>query len=234
MAENPYEVSRSRGLGSLEEPEGGPEAPEKGQLASPERQEGPGKFRMMRGNVVMVVLFVGAASLVYGLSIRKGPAMASAQQKVVESQVDSAILRLSGALGAGAGAPNPGRISCELLKKFYDQISERQVPLRRLQKDPFRFVPPPSPQPVVTSGGQNSLTAPAQLDAKDQTREAAMARLAKLYLQAIQRGQSGAVAIISNNLVSEGQRIEGFTVKRITLNEVILSWENEEYVLSMP
>lgn len=234
MADNPYDIVRSQEAPLAGGSESNPESPAKASGTFDEHDHGSYRVRTMRGNVIMVMLFAAAAALVYGLTLWGGPTMASAQQQAVELQVDSTILRLSRDLKLAAGGSRPGRISREVLQQFYDEIGRRQVPLGDLGKNPFRFVPPAGSEPIVTTPGEAEAAADPQPGERMPTRDEMKARLNRLNLQAIQRAARGAVAIISNNLVTEGQIIEGFTVKQISPKEVILSWNGEDFVLCMP
>ena len=42
------------------------------------------------------------------------------------------------------------------------------------------------------------------------------------------------MAMISNNLLREGQDIGGWTVVRIQPKEVVLGWQDKQYVLTPP
>jgi len=229
MAANPYSLDDAQADEALADTPDGARA-ERARAAS-RRAGGSQPGQIVRANAVLAVMFVVGAGLVYGLSLRKGPApAAAADQKALETQVDGALLRLAGAAGNSEG--KPGGISRQVLETFYDQIGRHQVPLEKLGKNPFAYVPPAEPEPVATPG-KDAERAPAP-DPLRQTREQAMARLNALHLQAIQRGKDRAVAIISNNLVTEGQKIECFTVRRIVPKAVILTWQGQEYTLRMP
>lgn len=193
------------------------------------------KRQMVRANVFLVVLFIGAAAVVYGLSLRKGPdeAKASTEQQMVEAQVDSAILRISHSTGEKAATPNPGRITRELLQNFYDQIAERQVALEKLRKNPFIFVPPAPAVSLDTAKSEKSKPPPRRSPAED-SYEKAMVALKRLHLQSVMMGHHGGTAIICNNLLTVGQEIEGFKIASISSKSVVLVWRDKKFVLEMP
>jgi hypothetical protein len=199
---------------------------------SPRRRR---QTQAVRSNVFLVGLFLAGAAGVYGLSLRKGPApaLASAEQRLVEQQVDSAILRLSRDPKTVTSAPAAGRVTRELLRNFYEQAVQRQVPLKKLRKNPFFYVraaavvtgPTTSPAPEGPSlppGGGGSASI--------------QAALAALRLQSVimGRGGEGSAAIISNNLLTVGQSIEGFLLKSIGPESVVLTREGKDYELRMP
>jgi hypothetical protein len=189
----------------------------------------PYRRQMLRGNVLLVALFVAGAGLVYGLSLRKGPAQASAAEQTTEAQVDSVIGRLTQAPASGDGTGSPTQ---RLLKGFYDRVTDRQVPLDKLHKNPF-VLDRQAPDPVAATVAIVNPAAPAPEPGKG-SREQAMAALANLHLQSVMTGRSGQLALISNNLLGVGQKIEGFTVKSIDPQSVILVWEDREFELRMP
>ncbi len=198
---------------------------------APARTGGGYKSQMNRGNIIMAALFVAAGGLVYALTLRKGPAVASAEVQNIRSQVNTALQRFQ----ASGSFTSAAKVSTQdLLARFSNQIVHRQIPLESLQKDPFVFVPPPR---VVKPTGQTpeavSPVDAQQQDPMAQSRREVQARFEALSLQAVQTGASGMMAIISNNLVTPGQKIECFTVKRIEEDSVVLTWEDEEFILKM-
>ena len=232
MAENPHTTPSTAVQDAADMPDMGA-APEQAQPQKPRLRHSSYKAEMTRANIILAVLFAGGMATVYGLSIRKGPAEASAEQKLMESSVDSALLRLKGATGRGPGALNARKITRNLLSNFSDRIVKNQIPLEKLDKNPFVFIPPEvrATQPVirVQSGSKPKVEeTPEQI-----TQKQAMERLSRLRLQSVMMGSSGSAAVISNNLLTEGQQTEGFTVKKISSKSVVLTWRGQEFVLKM-
>lgn len=205
--------------------------------AKPARKRSPYRAQMIRSNAALAVMLLAAAAGIYAFSLRKGPATASAAQKAVETQIDTAILRITQQASSQPGAPQPGRVTRDLLQTFYDQVRDKQIPLAELSKNPFVFVRPlreeteEPAQPAPTTA-----SAPALAPLPGQSLPEVQAAFRSLRLQSIMMGQSssGGTAIISNNLLTEGQRIECFTIKSIQPKAVVLSWEDKEFVLRMP
>ncbi len=192
----------------------------------------PYKAQMMRSNIFLVVLFAGTAAVVYGLSLRKGPAEASAEQKTMETRVDSAILRIANEDPAQAKTPSSGQITSRILKNFSNQIVERQIPLRDLKKNPFVFLSLAPANSIVVK--KPPKPKPATKSPEEKSREEAMAILGTLHLQSVIMGRSGGTAIISNNLLTVGQSIEGFEIKSISPRLVVLVRDGREFKLEMP
>ena len=233
MAENPYTTPAKAAEDAADMPDMdmGGAAVEKAQPQEPQPHHGSYKTQMTRANIILAVLFAGAVATVYGLSVRKGPAEASAEQKLAESSVDSALLRLKGGSGRGSDALSARKITRDLLSNFSDRIVKNQIPLEKLGKNPFVFIPPEARavQPVTRVKPE-----PKVEDTAEQiTQKQAMERLSRLRLQSVMMGSSGSAAVISNNLLTEGQQTEGFTVKKISSKSVVLTWRGQEFVLKM-
>ena len=64
----------------------------------------------------------------------------------------------------------------------------------------------------------------------------AAAAAKRMQLQSILSSTHGKrkVAMISNNLLTEGQRIDGWTVVQIQPRSVTLKWKDRTFVLRMP
>ena len=188
------------------------------------------KAHMVRANIVLAALLIGGGVTVYLLSPHGGPAEATAEEKLIEINVDSAILRLKGVPGVGPKGHVTARVTKGLLESFSEQIVRQQVPLEKLSKNPFIFV-----RPAVTTV---SIAKPVKKSTQPKnkpeevTYEQATEMFVKLILQTVMMG-SKQVAIISDNLLSVGEKIEMFTVKRIDPKMVVLTWKDSEFELKM-
>lgn len=201
--------------------------------ATRQRKRSPHGQQVFRANIVLIGVFVAGAATVYGLTFGNSPVKASAEQQVVESQVEAMIMRLASAASKG-DARTPGSVTNDLLKNFYDQITERQIALRGLRKNPFYFVGPRLRVTWPASGApQRPQAKQPREDPEKLTEEKAAVELGKLHLQSVMMGRSGSTAIISNNLLTVGQKIKCFTVKRIDSDSVVLEWGGRRFVLSM-
>lgn len=206
---------------------------ENAEVADAPVAKGAGNARLLAGlksNGVLAALFLAAGIGIYIFAIKRGPAQASAQQKQVELQVDSAILRLS----QPTSGPSESTDTQQLIKNFYSEIAQRQVPLEKLKKNPFVFVPPTSaPAAVTTRAAEDPPLNPVDVNEKA-AYDKAMANLKKMTLQSVVMGKNGGTAIISNNLLTVGQQIEEFTIKSITPKSAVLTFQGKDYTLYMP
>ncbi|HOF19416.1 MAG TPA: hypothetical protein PK082_10945, partial [Phycisphaerae bacterium] len=66
---------------------------------------------------------------------------------------------------------------------------------------------------------------------KDLAQEQALDAVRQLTLQSVLVGTHGATAMVSNNLLTEGQTISGWKVEKIRPDEVVLTWKNQKHVL---
>ncbi len=200
---------------------------DEGETAAPQTQGEPGSAvkRAVAANMLLAGLFAAGIACLWGLSLHKGPATACAEEMTVETTVDTALSQLT---------PSSGKSSKEtaaVLDTFYYEARHRQLPQGRLKGNPFiltmpvravaaptEATPTPAPTPVVASN-----TAACE----------ALAAAAKLSLQSVLMGNHETVAMISNNLLTEGQTIQGWTVSKIEPREVTLTWNDQKYVLHM-
>lgn len=204
----------------IEEPEetqaspGGPEVQTAAKRPLP-------NLSLLNGNLGLLVMFAAGIGAIYLLSLRTGPAAASAESKSAEVQVDDALTRLS------KGDPHNLKAST-VVSTFYLQARQRQIPLDELRQNPFVFRMPA--QAPITPG-----TGPEQPVVEPQPDEmAALDEVRHLRLQSVMQGSSGATAMISNNLLTEGQKIRAWTVKKIGSDQVLLTFQNHEHVLTLP
>ena len=104
--------------------------------------------------------------------------------------------------------------------------------MSELAGNPFIFVPPRSAVAAVAKPAEPPK--PKVDDRKKQELSDALASVKALSLQSVLMGGRSAVAMISNNLLTEGQVIHGWRVTKIQSREVVLTWRDHTYVLKMP
>jgi hypothetical protein len=220
MGDDPFKFSASddskEAFSASGEGEGSPGAP-----ASP---GGLDQIRnLMSGNWLLVGLFAAGLAFLYVMNLMKGPATASAQQIQAQSNVEEALAKLS---GSGA-APGQGKTTAAIVETFYCEAKHRQIPADSLKSNPFVFkaIPPASPTTQVAEANVVVKTSePGVPEAMDAVKA--------LSLRSVLMGAKPA-AIISDNLLTEGQSIHGWTVTKIMAREVHLSWKDKTYVLKM-
>jgi len=182
---------------------------------------------LKQGNLVLVMLFAAGAACVYLLSLRSGPSSASAQQEADEIRVAS-VLEQFQVEAARRGLP-AGRARA-LVDTFYYETRQRQIPAEQLAGNPFEFRPPRGEQAIALDGaaGKTGGGPPRATSLGE-----AMAAVKQLRLQSVLAGPGGATAMISNNLICEGQVIQGWKVVKISPQSVLLSYQDQTYELRM-
>jgi len=177
---------------------------------------------MSLGNLMLVGLFTAGIAGVYVLSLQQGPASASAQERQNEMRVETALSMINNQTFAGQS-----RKAQEIVDTFYQEARLRQIPLGKLAGNPFVYSPPrPVEAPAETPAASKK---DPLVVAIEQAREA----VKDLELQSVLKGQHGSTAMISSNLLTEGQVIRGWTVSKIGPREVVLTWKEHTHVLRM-
>jgi len=200
------------------------------QAAAPAKSRGRPKLNLSRGSLLLVGLFAAGLVGVYMLSLKAGPSEAAAEQSQTQSRVDSALSALS---SSAESRKLLARKDKAVIDTFYLESRHRQIPLSKLDVNPFEYAAPPLATPEPTA----DLTPPKppkMLRDEAREREQAMAAARDLVLESILTGEQGAMAMISKNLLMEGQRINGWTVSDIATDEVLLTWKDQEYLLQLP
>jgi hypothetical protein len=185
-----------------------------------------GRILLGRGNVLLACLFAAGIGCVYLLRLSGGPQIASAQQRINESQVNTVLAAIS--------APGGGKdtSAASVVAAFYTQASQRQLPLEALGANPFIYQPPPA-KVLAPAATQPAMSQETSAKSTAQMLETQMQAAKTLTLQSVLTGASGATAVISNNLLAEGQTIRGWTISKILSKEVLLTWKEQTFVLKM-
>jgi len=176
-----------------------------------------------RNHTAMILFAICTISMlgVYIFGMRQKPQEATAQEKAVEAQVDTALAKLvdknkdkqkkTQKLFDDTG---------KMVQAFYEYPTNQQVALDELQKNPFsRFSLEGDEEPVV-----------------DLSRKRARLEkiLMKFKLQSVLHGASGAKCLINGTIFGEGQVVENtFNIKAIQEDNVILEAGEMEFELRM-
>ncbi|MFB3891854.1 MAG: hypothetical protein ACE15C_07505 [Phycisphaerae bacterium] len=197
--------------------DGGPSA------IAPRKRPASAANSLVRDNLLLVGLFAAGIAVIYILRLRGGPAAASAEQVANERQVETAVASL---------AAHPITLTGTKGKAVMEGLEARprQIPLERLRGNPFTYrSPAPAVPPVGPSTGDR--TGPRLADPG---MSSALGNLKQFKLQSILSGAGGRpVALISGNLLSEGQVISGWTITRIGPREVVLTYKDRQETLTL-
>jgi hypothetical protein len=191
-------------------------------ILPPGSGRGRGEF-LTRGNVVLLALYVGGFGGMWLLGRQAGgPNKALAQQRNMHAKVESALSLLEATPSGGAASTAKGIVS-----EFYMAAKQRQLEAELLPKNPFVF------QPTNVEAKPVEPEKPKLEAAPDEDEKYAMAAIKSLRLQSVLMGKQ-TVAVISNNMLTEGQKVGPWTVSRIGAREVELTWKEKTHLLKMP
>lgn len=184
---------------------------------------GAGRGFLTRGNVVLLALYVGGFGGLWLFGRQAGgPNKTLADQKSMHAKVESA-LNLLEAAPAGTSASNAKAIVSE----FYMAAKQRQLDAELLTKNPFIF------EAVHVEAKPVEPEKPKVEAVPDDNEKYAMAAVKGLRLQSVLMGKQ-TMAVISNNMLTEGQKIGPWLVSRIDARQVELTWKDKTHVLKMP
>ncbi len=182
---------------------------------------------LTRGSLVLLGIYAAGFLALYVLGLRSGPKTAQGEQNLVYAKVDAALNLMD-------AQPSDGELTQRtnakaIVDDFYTAAKQRQIDRTRLAGNPFIFrqkQPEAAPVEIVKEVVPED-KAPAEL-------KAAMAAVKTLRLQSVLGGPQTTAALVSNNLLTTGQTIKGWTVARIGQREVELTWKDQKYVLELP
>lgn len=174
----------------------------------------PPKPKVSKTTMGMIGLFIAGVGVVGIMSLRDGPAKASATDKATEQQVEDFLAKS----GPKDDQVKQFQDTKEVVDTFYHYASRHQVPLDDLNSNPFVFG---DKKDAAANAGRAAGNKQAKLAAK--RRAELHAEFSKLKLQSVMMGPRGGTAIIDNNFLAKGHKIGSFTVAKIDPNSVELT-----------
>ncbi len=165
----------------------------------------------LRRSTILVAVLVGIGLVSLFLMIRRSaPQAASAKETANDQKIASAISRITGGRTEMAGRMD------EIVKKFYEFSDVVQVKVSELAKNPFEAEGAvPDPALVDNSAGQGDLLR--------------LQRARSLKLVSIMRAPGkGTCCMINDQILQQGDVIEGFKIVEIGNNSVTLAWLSGE------
>jgi hypothetical protein len=145
---------------------------------------------------------------------KSSPATAAAGVSNEEAQIEVAIARLTGVKSEMFSRMD------EILNKFYEFSSVRQVKVNGLVKNPFRLeMLFNQAQKIEEPSGESDA------DAEFLRRQMVLEQAKKsMQLLSIMQSEQGYCCMINDQILYEGDWIRGFEVKEITGSTVRLEW----------
>jgi len=172
----------------------------------------------LRNSTILVAVLVAIGLGGLGYMIRQSrPQAASGQTSDAErNKIEEAINRLTG------GNSEMVNRTGEIVNKFYEFSDVFQVGVGELVKDPFEVqVVPGEIRDEVASARDDAEK--AEIIRRDRIKK----RAATLTLLSVLRSEDGNACMINDQILHQGDSIEGFTITRIGANSVLLTWEND-------
>ena len=175
--------------------------------------------KKLRRSTMLVVLLVAIGLVSLLLMIRRSqPQAASATESGGDqTRIESAISRLTGVRSEMAGRMD------EIVKKFYEFSDVVQVKVNELAKNPFAvegFAKDLNTGVVVEDPA-------AQAELLRRQRIEQQAKTLKL-LSIMRSSAQGTCCMINDQILRQGDVIEGFTIVEIANNSVTLAWPSVE------
>jgi hypothetical protein len=168
----------------------------------------------LRRSTMLVAVLVGIGLVSLLLMIRRSaPQAASARESAGDQKIEAAISRLTGGRSEMAGRMD------EIVKKFYEFSDVVQVKVSELAKNPFEV--------EGSAKDLQDVVVPEDPAAQaDLIRRQRMAQQAKtLKLVSIMRSpEQGTCCMINDQILRQGDIIEGFKIVEIANNAVVLAW----------
>ena len=173
--------------------------------------------------MILMAICVASMFAVYYFGMKQKPKEASAEEKAVEAQLDSALARLVNEPKKN----NAGQLfkeTGEMVQAFYEYPANQQVSLEDLSKNPFeRMIA------GAENDGENE-KAKSKLQLEKELRR----KFDQLELQSILHSSSGSKCLINGEIFVQGQQVmDAFEVKEIKAGHVVLTSEEQEFILEM-
>jgi hypothetical protein len=172
--------------------------------------------KSVRRSTTLVAILVAIGLLCLMFMIRKSqPEAASARQSANdETKIEAAINRLTGA--RSEMTDHMGAI----IKKFYEFSDVFQVKVSELVKNPFEV------EGFMTKGLKDAaiISEDPQVKAEAIRRQRMQEKAGTLRLLSIMRSDSGHSCMINDQILRQGEAIEGFMINQIGSNFVELIW----------
>ena len=189
------------------------------------------KKTLSQGTLLVTVLLAACGGALYFMYARSGPSAAGAAETTATAAASTTINQF---LTNGGGNVELMKQMLKDTEKVVEQFkshpAKTQVPLTRLQTNPFR-------QNVAKTSAETQADAAAAAKKKlAEERKAVVAAAKALKLQSIlhsQRAGSRKACMIDNKMYTEGDVVGGFTVERIAAGEVFVKQGKHRFKLVM-
>jgi hypothetical protein len=180
---------------------------------------------LSRNNLVLAALFIAGVAVIALLHLKAGPQPALAGSAAGDTQMDTLLAELTQVKNDCRSAT-----ANAVINRFYCEARQRQVPPEQLLGNPFRMELPEAPPPEAPVKEPSHAAAP---NPEAVALAEALENIRGLELQSVLTGSSGATAVVSNNVLTVGQNVGGWTVVEIAPKKVVLEWKSHRHILTM-
>ena len=168
-----------------------------------------------RTTIGLFSICIIAVVAIFLISRGQKPEPISEEEKAKSAALDMALAKLT----SQAKEQTPQSLDAEnMVEVFYNYPTNTQVSADELQRNPFmRDEDAPDETVVVVEKNKGP-----DLDALQK-------KLKELHLQSL----GGTICLINNNVLTEGDKVSDFVIKKIEDNQVILTAENIDFSLKL-
>ena len=177
-----------------------------------------------RNNLVLAGLFAGGIVVIAVLHFKAGPQSALAASSSNDTQMDTLLATLTQVKNDCRSAT-----SSSVINRFYYEARQRQVPPEQLTSNPFRLILPQAPPLAELQTAPHTVAPDPEVHALAE----ALDNIRDLTLQSVLTGSAGATAIVSNQVLTVGQNVRGWTVVEIAPKQVVLQWKSHRHIMTM-
>ncbi len=168
-----------------------------------------------RTTLILFGVCIVAVIAIFLVSRGQKPQPASEEEKAKTAALDKALAKLTNQTKSSKSqAIDAGN----MVEVFYNYPTSTQVAANELQRNPF-LRNEDAPDDVVVVVAKD---AGPNLDALQK-------KLGELKLQSL----GGSICLINNNVLTEGDIVNDFTIKKIENNQVVLTADNHDFVLKL-
>ncbi len=204
--------SRKGDVETGQTPDGGGEQPREEQYLTVADHGG----RTRKSTILLAVLFIAGLLCLWFMIKKSTPSAAVAiTVDTEEAQVEAAIARLTGFKSELFNRMD------EIVKKFYEFSNVLQVKVNELAKNPFSLE-----LDLVSAKKPEEEKAPA-IDAALVWRQEIERKAQEMQLLSIVQSDRGTCCMIGDQILRQGDSIEGFKVRQIGQDYATLEWAPE-------
>ena len=177
------------------------------------------KLKLKDLNVILSLMFVLALGAMYLLGMNTSLAEASPEQQATDQKIELALAKMNSTADALKANAKEKKLINDTLNY---RVTDRHIPQKLLSGNPFIYKLDWA-SPRAESGNGSS--------GQDDSNSYANAAVGRMVIQSILAGDAGGIAVINERVVHVGDQINGWTIKAINGESVILKFKNQTRTL---